>query len=148
MKRLVIKWSLIITAGLIAFFLLMKYFGLIHNIELRLLNGVIMFVGLWFLVSDLKKKPNFNYFMGLLHGIITGLIASLLFASYSFIYLELINPDFMQSIIENEIMGIYLNEFLASMQIFIEGGASSFLFSYAVMQGHKISRLKPDDTRY
>lgn len=148
MKRLVFKWSLIITAGLIGYFLLMKFLGLVHIIELRLLNGAIMFTGLWFLIKELKQKQGFNYFTGLLHGIVTGLSASVLFALYAFIYVEIINPDFMQSIKQNEIMGSYLNEFLVSMQIFIEGGASSFLFSYAVMQGNKISKLKPDDARY
>ncbi len=148
MKRLVLKWSLIITAGLIAYFLLMKFFGLVHIIELRLLNGAIMFTGVWFLIKELKKKPDFNYFTGLLHGIVTGLIASVMFALYAFIYVQFINPEFMLAIKENEIMGNYLNKFLVSMQIFIEGGASSFLFSYAVMQGSKISRLKPDDARY
>lgn len=148
MKRLIFKWGLIIAASLVAYFLLMKFFGLIHIIELRLLNGAIMFGGLWFLVKELKQKEGFNYFTGLLHGIITGIIASVLFAIYAFVYVELINPEFMKAIRENEIMGIYLNEFLVSMQIFIEGSASSFLFSYAVMQGNKISRLKPDDARY
>ncbi|MFW5762424.1 MAG: DUF4199 domain-containing protein, partial [Cyclobacteriaceae bacterium] len=125
MKRLVFKWSLIITAGLIAYFLLMKFFGLVHIIELRLLNGVIMFTGIWFLIKELKKKPDFNYFTGLLNGIVTGLIASVMFALYAFIYVQFINPEFMLAIKENEIMGNYLNKFLVSMQIFIEGGASS-----------------------
>jgi len=148
MKRLVFKWALIITAGLITYFLVMKFFGLVHIIELRLLNGLIMLGGLFMLMRDLKKYPDFNYFKGLLPGIGTGILASTLFAVFSFIYLQFINPEFMQSIRENELLGNYLNKYLVALQIFIEGSASSFLFSYAVMQREKISKLKPDDARY
>ncbi len=148
MKKIVFKWALIIVVGLMAYFFLMKSLGLVHIIELRLLNGLIMIGGLFMLMRDLKKYPDFNYFKGLLHGIGTGILASTFFAIFSYIYLQFINPEFMQSIKENEILGSYLNKYLVALQIFIEGGASSFLFSYAVMQRAKISKLKPDDARY
>lgn len=63
---------------------------------------------------------------GLGQGVLTGIIASILFAIFVFIYTNLLDPEFMQSIIENEPFGSYLNPYIAAVAVAIEGIASRF----------------------
>ncbi len=135
LERVGLKWGLITFLGLGAFFLTMKTLGLTHIIELRVLNAAIMFGGLWFSIKEYRRLDvDFNYFKGLGIGVLTALIASSIFTAFGILYLEVINPSFMQELKANEPLGFYLNPYLATFQIFIEGTASGFSISYAVMQ--------------
>lgn len=130
-----LKWGLITFLGLGAYFLIMKAFGLTHIIELRVLNAAIMFTGLWFSIKEYRRnEPEFSYFSGLGIGLLTAFIASSTFTIFGILYLEVINPSFMQELKQNEPLGFYLNPYLAAFQIFIEGTASGFSISYAIMQ--------------
>ncbi|MGK7395504.1 MAG: DUF4199 domain-containing protein [Candidatus Cyclobacteriaceae bacterium M3_2C_046] len=142
MRSLNIKWGLITAAGLIVYFFAMKMFGLIHILELRYLNAFIMLGGIGLAVRNWKKSREFNYFKGLGAGLAVGFIASLTFAIFSFLYVTVLDPGFMIDIKNNDLLGSYMNPYLVGIQIFIEGTVSAFLFSYAVMQWHKISRFK------
>ena len=135
LERTGLKWGVFTFFGLGAYFLAMKMFGLTYIIELRVLNASIMFSGLWFSIKEYRRlDPEFGYFKGLAIGLLTAFVASSLFASFGILYLEVINPSFMQELKENEPLGFYLNPYLASFQIFIEGTASGFSISYALMQ--------------
>lgn len=127
-----------IVAGIFTFiflglyFLAMKLLGLVHMIEFRLLNAVIMFFGCYSAVKMSKKNlENFDFLKGYGSGLLTALIASVLFAIFGFIYLQFIDPTFIQDIRNNELLGIYQNKYIACGQIFIEGAASGFLFTHA-----------------
>jgi len=134
------KWGIITSAILISYFLVMKFAGLVHILELRYLNAFIMLGGIWFAVREFKRKFEFNYFSGLITGLSTGFIATTIFAVFSFLYVTVIDPAFMKAIQENDLMGQYLNQYLVPVQIFIEGATSAFLFSYIAMQRLKVSR--------
>ncbi|QNL23128.1 DUF4199 domain-containing protein [Hyphobacterium sp. CCMP332] len=130
-----LKWGIITFLGLGAYFLIMKAFGLTYIIELRVLNAAIMFTGLWFSIKDYKRNNSgFDYFSGLGVGLLTAFIASTIFAVFGILYLEVINPSFMTELKQSEPLGFYLNPYLATFQIFIEGTASGFSISYAIMQ--------------
>jgi hypothetical protein len=74
-------------------------------------------------------------------GIGTGLVAaassSLVFAILVFIYLQFINPEFLEAIIEKEPFGLYLNPFKIAFIIIIEGFGSGFLLTFGMMQWYK-----------
>ena len=53
----------------------------------------------------------------------------------------MINPEFIEAVRANELFGNYINEYGASLQIFIEGTFSGCLLSYASMQRLKIGHL-------
>jgi hypothetical protein len=127
-----------ITLGIFTFiflglyFLIMKILGLVHLIEFRLLNAVIMFFGCYSAVKMSKNHlQNFDFLKGYGAGLLTALTASTLFTAFGLIYLNFINPSFITEIKQNEILGVYQNKFIASAQIFIEGTASGFLFTHA-----------------
>ncbi len=79
--------------------------------------------------------------MGIGTGVATGFFASVMFSAFGLGYLTFINPDFIESIRQNELFGLFMNKYGASLQIFIEGSASACLMSYAAMQYLKESQL-------
>ena len=114
------------------YFLVVKMLGLVHMIEFRLLNAVIMFFGCYSAVKLSKMHlENFDFLKGYGAGLLTALIASFLFAVFGFLYLQFIDPSFILEVKDKEILGIYQNKYIASAQIFIEGAASGFLFTHA-----------------
>lgn len=132
----IIKYGVLVFLGLAIYFLLMESIGLVHNLNLRLFNAVIMFSGIFFLLRNFKKQQYdrpFSYLNGLGAGLLVTIIGTAAFALFMAIYLS-VNPDFMTAIRENEPQGIYLNIPAMVMLILIEGIASGILFSYMSMQ--------------
>ncbi|MGJ3233930.1 DUF4199 domain-containing protein [Marivirga sp.] len=132
-----IRGGIAVFIGLVAYFLIMKAVGLEHNLELRAFNLIIMGGGVFFSVKSIKEKnEDFDYFKGIGTGMLTALSASLAFAIFIFIYL-MSNPEFMKEIKDVEPFGNYLNAFLISFIIIMEGTGSGFFLSYGVMQWYK-----------
>ncbi|WP_296619809.1 DUF4199 domain-containing protein [Marivirga sp.] len=129
--------GIMVFIGLVAYFLIMHAVGLDHNLELRALNIVIMGAGVFYSIKSIKEKNNnFDYFKGIGTGMLTAVSSSLAFSIFIFIYL-LSNPDFLLEIKTVEPFGSYLNAFLISFIIIMEGAGSGFFLSYGVMQWYK-----------
>ncbi|MEM1406083.1 MAG: DUF4199 domain-containing protein [Bacteroidota bacterium] len=142
MEKISLKWGIRAFLGLSAYFLIMKFIGLIHIPELRILNAGILFTCVFLAIKESKKTlSEFNYFMGIGTGVATAFVASTIFAVFGFGYITFINPDFIESIRSNELFGIYMNKYGASFQIFIEGSASGCLMSYSAMQYLKVRHI-------
>lgn len=124
----------IIALGLAVYFFLMYAMGLVHVIELRLLNLVIMLGGIYFALRQYKKTHDghLNYFRALSTGVATAVIGASTFAAFLLIYLK-IDANLMRSIIENEPMGRYLNEYVAAAVVAMEGVFSGFTMTYLLL---------------
>ena len=122
--------------ALVGFFFLMKAFGLEHNLELRALNLLILSSFVYAALKTYKKQKNgqLPYLSGISLGLLTSAAGVIPFAMLVFIYVGLISPDFMADIISNEPFGEYLNPFIVSFVIILEGMISGFLVSYASLQ--------------
>ncbi len=133
-NRIPENYGLKITGGLIAYFLLMQVIDKHHHVELRLLNLVIISIGIYYALKKFKNthEEHMNYFRGLITGVATGSIASILFAAFLFIYMKL-NDSLMQSIIDNEPMGHYLNAYIASFIVALEGVFSGLLVTFVLL---------------
>jgi hypothetical protein len=133
-NRIPENYGLRIAAVLILFFLIMKLVGLGHHAELRLLNLVILTVGVYLALKKFKQthSDHLNYFRGLIMGVATGGIASAIFGIFLFIYMKL-DSDLMQSIIENEPMGRYLNPYIAAFIVVLEGFFSGLLVTFVIL---------------
>src|SRR5687768_2227233 len=123
-----------IAACLILFFLIMKFIGFGHHAELRLLNLVILTVGTFLALKKFKQthSDQLNYFRGLTTGVATGAVASLIFGIFLFIYMKL-DASLMQSIIDNEPMGRYLNAYMAAFIVVLEGFFSGLLVTFVIL---------------
>ncbi len=127
-------YGTLITFGLIIYFFAMYALGLVHVIELRLLNLLIMAGGIYMAMKQYKRthQGQLNYFRGLTVGISTATIGASTFAAFMLIYLK-IDANLMRSIIENEPMGHYLNEYIAAAIITLEGVFSGFTVTYLLL---------------
>lgn len=137
-----LKYGLLTTVGLIAFFFLMMVLGLVHNYHLRALNALIMFTGVYLSIRSYKKarKDGFLFLKGMSVGLLTALVTAVTFTVFVVGYI-LANPEFMQALKANEPHGIYINEWGVAIIIFIEAAASGFMFSYLSMQWLKAKNM-------
>ena len=129
------KWGLLTAAGLTVFLFLMKAIGLLHVVELRALNVFILVGGVVMAIKIFrKKKPeSFNYFSGMVMGIHTAAIGSVVFAIFVFLYVSFLDPSLMRDIIENEPMGRFLNPYIVAFIIALEGVFSGLLVTFIAM---------------
>ncbi len=136
-----IRYGLYTTAGLIAYFLVMKLFGLVHVVELRAFNLFFLLAGIIMALRTFKRrKGTIVYLEGIGLGLMTSAIGVVSFCLFIFIYLQL-NPAFMQAIVQNESFGEYLNPYILSFVVALEGTASGFIATFAIMQYLKKSHL-------
>jgi hypothetical protein len=133
-KRIPESYGLRIAIGLIAYFFLMKILNLAHHVELRLLNLVILVVGVYLALRKLREvnEQRLNYFRALVTGFSTATIGSVLFAIFLFIYMK-VDDSMMQAIIEGEPMGRYLNAYIAAFIVALEGVFSGLLVTFVIL---------------
>ena len=133
-NRIPENYGLRIAAGLIVYFLVMKLTGLSHHVELRLLNLVILVAGVFFALKKFKNthEDRLNYFRALITGVSTAAVASLIFALFLFVYMRL-DSAMMESIIQNEPMGRYLNPYMAAFIVALEGVFSGLLVTFVLI---------------
>ena len=133
-NRIPENYGLKTAAGLIAYFLVMKFAGFGHHVELRLLNLFILVGGIYFALKKFKEThgQHINYFRALVTGVATGAVASLVFAGFLFAYM-MMDSSMMQTIIENEPMGRYLNPYMASFIVALEGVFSGLLVPFILI---------------
>lgn len=136
-----IKFGLITTTILIAYFLIMQAFGLVHNINLRFFNAIIMTGGEYFAINKYKNTSgkHFNYLEGIGVGVFTTLTVAITFCAFISLYIVAF-PDFMAQIKAYEPQGIYLNPLAIGIIVFMEATASGFMISYISMQWLKKDR--------
>lgn len=143
LKNLELRNGIFTTLGLISFFFLMKAVGLVHIVELRAFNLFIMAAGVYLTVRTVRLyDEEHNYLKGIGSGLLVAGIAALLFSLFVFVYLQFIDPSFMNSIVKNERFGEFLNPYSVATTIFIEAGFSGFVLSYASMQYLKKNAIK------
>jgi hypothetical protein len=127
-------YGTLIALALIVYFFAMYAVGLVHVIELRLLNLFIMLAGIYFAMKQYKRthEGHLNYFRGLSIGVYTAVIGASTFAVFLLFYLK-IDHNLMRHIIENEPMGHYLNEYIAAAVVTLEGTFSGFTMTYLLL---------------
>ena len=128
------NYGLRIAAGLILYFIVMKAAGLSHHVELRLLNLVILTTGVYAALKKFKEvhTERLNYFRGLITGVETAGVGSLFFGIFLFFYMK-IDSDMMQSIIDKEPMGRYLNAYMTAFIVVLEGFFSGLLVTFVLL---------------
>ncbi len=137
-----IKYGFLTASALIGFFFIMKFMGLINHYELRALNIIFLFSGVYVSVkSYIKNENEGTYLGGLGTGLLTSGVALLIFSGFVMLYLDVIDPAFMTSLREYEYFGRYLNPYIAGSVIFLEGTISGLLVSFILMQYYKRSHL-------
>jgi hypothetical protein len=133
-NRIPESYGLRIAAGLIVYFVVMHLTGLSHHVELRLLNLLILITGVYLALKKFKEThgEHLNYFRALATGVATAALGSLIFAIFLFFYMKF-DTSLMTSIVENEPMGRYLNPYIASFIVALEGLFSGLLVTFILI---------------
>ncbi|CAN5168451.1 hypothetical protein BH09BAC3_BH09BAC3_31380 [soil metagenome] len=133
-NRIPESYGIKIAGGLILFFTLMRLIGLHHHVELRLVNLIIMSVGIYYGLQKYKSthESHINYFRGLITGAAISAVSSTVFGLFMFGYMKF-DSELMQSIIDNEPMGHYLNPYITSFIVALEGLFSGILVTFLAM---------------
>ncbi|MFM7195395.1 MAG: DUF4199 family protein [Bacteroidota bacterium] len=128
------RYGLLIGLGLIAYFGIMYVIGLGNHVELRLLNLFILAGGVLAGLKQFKHThgEHMNYFRALATGVSISSIGSFIFAAFLFFFMKS-NDGFMTWIIENEKMGRYLNPYMASFIVLLEGVFSGLLVTFVLL---------------
>ncbi len=140
-NALYVKYGLLIAAALIAYFLIIRLFELHDNHWLRILNGVIVAYGIYAVIKQKKSLDGdkFEYFSGFGVGILTGVIATIVFVVFMGVYLFHIEPQFAERLLKH-IAGSMGGAEILLLILGIEGVSSSVILSLTFMQKFKISR--------
>ncbi|NAS31255.1 DUF4199 family protein [Flavobacteriaceae bacterium R38] len=140
-QRIHIRYGLVVAIVLIAYFLIVKEFGLHENPWLRLLNGAIVAYGIYASIRfrRLVEKDQFNYLKGCMTGLLTGLIATLTFILFMAVYMFHIDPAFTEKILNNWMSDYYQGPGILLFILTIEGIASSLVLTLTFMQKFKPS---------
>jgi hypothetical protein len=133
-NRIPENYGVRIAGGLMLYFIIMKLANLSHYPELRLLNLLILVGGIYFALKKFKKthEDHLNYFRALVTGVATGAIGSVVFAVFLFLYMQL-DPSMMETIKANEPMGRFLNPYIASFIVALEGVFSGLLVTFILI---------------
>lgn len=140
-ESMAVRYGLYTTAGLIAYFLLMKLLGLVLVVELRALNLFILLPGIILALRNFKRQQGtIEYLQGIGLGLMTSAIAVVIFALFVFIYLQM-DPTLMQAIVQTQPFGEFLNPYILAFVVALEGTASGFIATFVIMQYLKKSHL-------
>lgn len=133
-NRIPESYGVRIALGLIIYFVIMHFIGLSHRVELRLLNLFILVGGVYLALKKFRQThgDQLNYFRALATGVSTAAIGSVIFSAFLFVYMSL-DESLMLSIIENEPMGRYMNPYIASFIVALEGLFSGLLVTFVLI---------------
>lgn len=132
-----LRTGLVTSALLILYFLIMKWFNLIHIVELRFVNILILMGGVLFALNTYRHDRHLNkitYLKGLSVGFITTLVTAAVFSFFMLLYLNLFDTGFLKLVQQDAWFGAYLNPGGASLAVFLETAASGSIFSFMCMQ--------------
>ena len=146
--KISLKYGLIIAISLIAYFLILKIFGLHENPWLRLMNGIVMCLGIYYAIKNYKRRSeaDFTYINGAKTGLLAGFISTAIFTLFMAIYMFHLDVAFTEKLLGDWFSDYEVGANILLFIIFIEGLASSVVLSLAFMQLFKKSRNIPQNS--
>ena len=131
-----IKHGILTALGLIIYFLVIKMMDLHTNPWLRLFNGAVMALGIFIAIKRYRfiSGSSFNYINGFKVGIISGFLATFIFAIFMGIYMFHIDEAFMNTLLKDWFEDMDYGGGILIFVIIIEGLASSTVLALTFMQ--------------
>lgn len=140
-STIITKYGLISAISLLAFFGIMKLAGLALVTELRLLNFIILFAGVFmglreFFAHHEKQPGNHSYLKGFSVGVRISAIAASVFTVLLYLYLKFVDLSLATAILESIKLGNYSLEFIMAT-VLVEGILSGVTITFISMQYYK-----------
>lgn len=143
MKNLIlpIRFGLVTSAVLIAYFLVLSLFNKHTNPAFSLVNAAITLFGIYEAVkiSKLQYPSEFSYGEGFKIGLITGAVATIVFTLFFLLYATEVNADFLPNLLENMNWGFKSHIGLIVFIVAIMGFSTTLVSALTVMQLFKKS---------
>lgn len=134
MKRIAFVYGLYFFMGLVAIFLISYMAGVAANYELRIINGLLHTVVLYYGIKQLRvSKPSThqNYLSGVAQGIYVGAVGTILFMIFITLFLAL-NTSFLAELQAATGWRTLLTPIMAGTFVFMEGVAVSLIGAYVM----------------
>lgn len=143
--KISIKYGLITAILLIAYFLILRLMGLHTNPWFRLVNGFIMAFGIYAVIKQYKYMTGdgFTYINGFKTGLVTGFLATFVFALFMGIYMFHLDVEFMHLLLKDWFQDYSRGGGILIFVILIEGLSSTTILTLTFMQIFKISKNVP-----
>lgn len=136
-----IRFGIIISGILIAYFLIISLFNAHTNPMFSLFNAAITGFGIFETIRyyKLEQGKAFNYSKGFTVGIVSGFVATIVFTIFFLFYITEINSTFISELPEIFIGNYNANTGLVAFVVAIMGFASTVVLTLTCMQYFKNS---------
>jgi hypothetical protein len=135
MRKLYIKYGIIIAVLLFLYFLLLGMFNLETYTVLSAFNAVIYGAGIYYAIVSYKRaKEKFKFEKGFQVGLYSGFFATILFGIAMAIYMYHIDTSFAEAILEGWKTNYNNGPSVLLISILVMGFSTSFILSFAFMQ--------------
>ncbi|WP_034062697.1 DUF4199 domain-containing protein [Lacinutrix jangbogonensis] len=141
-----IRFGLVISASLVAYFLFLALFNLHTQPIFSLGNGLITGFGIFEVIKyhKLQEGKNFSYSSGFTSGIIAGFVATLIFTAFFVLYATELNPGFLSNLLAVFSGDYYAGIGIVAFTVAIMGFSTTVVLTLTCMQLFKRSRNIPD----
>lgn len=131
-----IRFGLVTSAVLIAYFLVLALVDKHTNPAFSFVNAIITGFGIYEAtrLSKLENLDNFSYGEGFKTGIITGFVATIIFTIFFLFYATEINTAFLPELLKNMHGGLGADIGLVTFVVAIMGLATTVVSALTVMQ--------------
>lgn len=139
-EKIGFKVGFVTFLSLVAYFMIMKFLGLSHVLELRFFNIVILAVGICYGINKIKRalQESDFYLKGWAEAMFVSVVSTVLFALFMSLYLSYFDEPLMQHIRETTTLGFTVaSGFHVFFAVFMEGMASAVVITLAAMQYFK-----------
>ncbi|PWL40159.1 DUF4199 domain-containing protein [Flagellimonas aquimarina] len=136
-----IRFGIVTSACLMAYFLILSLLGKHTNVFFSLLNGVITGFGIYETIkyTKLKLGKGFSYGKGFTAGITTGFVATLLFTIFFALYSTELNSSFLKELSEVWAKDYANFQGIVFFTVAIMGFATTLVLTLSFMQLFKTS---------
>ena len=135
-REIVIRYTMLVTALLIMYFLSLAVSGYLKHIELKLLFILILGAGIGFGMRDLrlKLKGKLYYFEGIKLGVRISLLAMGLFAAFCWAFFKFVSPEMIMEMNGANGPAGSLYPELEALLVFIVGSVSGLVMTFILLQ--------------
>lgn len=136
-----IRFGLVTSAVLIAYFLVLAMFDKHTNPIFSFLNAGITALGIYeaIRVYKLEQGSLFNYTKGFAAGLITGVTATIVFTFFFLFYATEVNQDFLPQLLKSIHGSFDVNDGMVTFIVGIMGLVTTVVATFTVMQFFKNS---------
>jgi len=130
-----IRYGIIASIAMIIYFIIIVVLGLSDVEVLRFLSHIFIIIAVILAIGSFKRSRNGHmpYLPGLAIGFVVGLIASLVYAGFIFLYANIIDQDFQSTLRTQDYFGSLLTPFMLVGAITLLGIVVGAFTGYILM---------------